>query len=128
VDLDEFKLINDRYGHLQGDEVLRSLGKIFRSHLREIDVVCRFGGDEFVVLLPETDLTMAKAVAEKLLKAAHTNPVPLVDDPKQTLPITVSMGLSSLKPGDDSQALLKAADLALYRAKSLGRNRLEISA
>lgn len=127
VDLDQFKDVNDKYGHLQGDEVLRIVGKIFRSSLRDHDVVCRYGGDEFVVLFPETDLPMAKTAAEKLLRAVRGYSFRLADDPTKVLNLTFSLGLSSLKPGMRDDDLLKSADEALYRAKSKGRNCLEVA-
>lgn len=124
VDLDEFKHINDKYGHLQGDEVLRTMGRIFRSCLRDVDVVCRYGGDEFVVLFPETDSAMARAAAEKLLREIQSQTFRLLDDPARSIRITTSMGLASLKPGMKEESLLKAADAALYEAKNKGRNKL----
>jgi len=126
VDVDQFKLVNDQHGHLQGDEVLRSVGKLFKVCLRDVDVVCRYGGDEFIVLFPETDLEMARCAAEKLLRTVGSHKFPVIDDPEKTLQITLSMGLSSLKPGMRDDALLKAADEALYKAKSRGRNCLEV--
>ncbi len=126
VDLDDFKLINDKYGHLQGDEVLRMLGKLFTESLRDVDVVCRYGGDEFVILLPETETSMALPAAEKLLRSVRSHAFSVLDDPARTLSVTISIGLSTLRAGQSDDALLKAADAALYRAKSLGRNRVEV--
>jgi len=127
VDLDEFKNINDRYGHLQGDEVLRALGKLFIENVRDVDVVCRYGGDEFVLLLPETDKSMACSLAEKLLTAIRTHPFRVLDGSMDRLPVTVSIGVSTLLPEETGEELLHAADAAMYRAKSRGKNRVQVN-
>ena len=120
VDLDEFKHINGRYGHLQGDEVLRALGK----NVRDIDVVCRYGGDEFVLLLPETDKPMAHRLADKLLAARRNHLSPVLDGSMDRLPVTVSIGVSTLLADETGDELVHAADAATYRAKSRGKNRV----
>ncbi len=126
LDLDSFKEINDEHGHLQGDEALRSVSDLFRKSLRELDVICRYGGDEFVILLPETPQPLAELVAEKLIRAVSEHRVANLDAPGEYLSLTVSMGLCTLKAGMNEKDILKAADAALYRAKTRGRNRLEI--
>lgn len=128
MDLDGFKQINDKYGHLQGDDVLRVIGKLCKACLRDVDVICRYGGDELLVLFPETELGMAQHAAEKLLRTIRDHKFPLLDAPGNHARMSVSMGLSALKPGMKDQSLLKAADDALYLAKSRGRNRLEVTA
>ena len=127
VDVDQFKDINDQYGHLQGDQVLRELGALFIQNLRDVDVVCRYGGDEFVILLPESDSVMASRTAQKLLEASQSHPFRNLDNPEQTLAVTLSVGVSTLQPGENEEELLRSADAALYRAKKLGKNRLEVT-
>ncbi len=124
LDLDHFKSINDRFGHLAGDEVLRELAKRWRAVLRSNDFLARIGGEEFCVVLPGTGESQAAIVAGKLIEATRRAavPIPGVADP---LPVTVSIGLLGLDacPGDaDLASLLQAADAALLRAKEGGRN------
>jgi diguanylate cyclase (GGDEF)-like protein len=125
IDVDEFKAINDAHGHLQGDQVLRELGAIFMRNLREEDCVCRYGGDEFVALLPEVDADRAHLIAEKLLTAVREHRFYSLYSPEVTLPISISLGVSVLEKNQDEDLFLQAADAALYRAKKLGRNRYE---
>ncbi len=125
VDVDEFKRINDTYGHLQGDHVLRELGGIFTRNLREEDCVCRYGGDEFVVLLPEVDGEKAKLIAEKLLQAVREHGFFSLESPEKPIPVSISIGISSLENNQDEDLFLQAADAALYRAKKMGKNRCE---
>jgi diguanylate cyclase (GGDEF)-like protein len=123
VDLDGFKEINDRHGHLVGDRYLRAFGSLIRSRLRAADLACRFGGDEFCILLPETDLEGSQVIAERLRLAVSRLVVPV-----DTLAIrtTVSIGVASFPTHDsrDLKSLLRKADEALYRAKRLGRDRV----
>ena len=123
LDIDFFKEINDQYGHLQGDEVLRELADVFRENLRTSDVLGRYGGDEFVVLLPETNTDMAEETATKLIESVREHHFKNLDDPAQKVPVTISVGFASLQPGQDEERFLQAADAALYEAKRLGRNR-----
>ena len=127
VDIDEFKQINDRQGHLQGDQVLRELGRLLVENLRDVDIICRFGGDEFVLLLPETDADMAARTGDKILEAVRSHSFQSIDNPEQKLPVTISLGVSTLEPGGSEDDLIKSADAALYRAKSCGRNRMATS-
>jgi diguanylate cyclase (GGDEF)-like protein len=121
LDLDHFKQINDTYGHALGDDVLAALGTTIRAALRESDFVGRYGGEEFVILLPDTAHDEAEVVAEKIRAAVATITVPGV-----TRPITASIGLALLADdAPDSVTLLRNADRALYTAKSNGRNRVE---
>ncbi len=125
IDVDELKPINDAHTHLQGDQVLRELGTILLNNLREADCVCRYGGDEFVILLPDVDGERALHIAEKLLLAVREHEFKLLDSPEEVLPVSLSLGVSTLEGDQDEDAFLKAADAALYRAKKLGRNRCE---
>lgn len=125
IDVDHFKEYNDTFGHIQGDQVLKQTGQMMRRNLREVDTVARFGGEEFVLLLPDTDKRGAIAVAEKvrLLVEGHGF---LNDDHKDTRMVTISAGISTY-PDDVDQMddLIDHADIALYRAKETGRNRVE---
>jgi len=122
TDLDRFKSINDAHGHDGGDEVLREFARRLRKNVRGIDLACRFGGEEFVVVMPDTEGAVAEKVAERV--RAEIAGLPFVIN-GVSIPVTVSVGVSSLKRGADSVAdLLKRADVALYEAKSGGRNRV----
>jgi two-component system, cell cycle response regulator len=122
TDLDRFKSVNDTYGHDGGDEVLREFARRLRKNVRGIDLACRFGGEEFVVVMPDTEAAIAEKVAERV--RAEIAELPFLIN-GEGVPVTVSVGLSSLKRGVDSVAeLLKRADVALYEAKSGGRNRV----
>ncbi|GII79019.1 GGDEF domain-containing protein [Sphaerisporangium rufum] len=122
VDIDHFKRVNDSYGHLVGDQVLAGVATALRSQLRDYDVVGRFGGEEFVVLLPRADVAEARRVAERLRSRVGRMAIP-VDDAMITVTISAGVAIMSLH-GDDLIELLAAADLALYRAKELGRDRV----
>ncbi len=125
-DLDHFKDVNDRYGHLCGDAVLSAVGKRMREVLRGSDVKCRYGGEEFLVLLPETPLHGARRVAETLRREIAERPVPWSGE---GLTITASFGLAQTMPGEvNVQAVIARADQALYRAKDDGRNCVRIAA
>jgi diguanylate cyclase (GGDEF)-like protein len=123
VDVDRFKSINDSLGHLAGDHVLRRVANIIRSALREVDSVGRYGGEEFIVVLPETRLDSAINTAERIRLAIEQVPV-RVD--RELLKVTVSIGVSAATPGAHSsaEALIEAADRAMYAAKRGGRNRV----
>ncbi|GLH65823.1 GGDEF domain-containing protein [Geothrix edaphica] len=121
-DLDHFKQINDAHGHGAGDFVLQIFGERLRATLREADVAGRIGGEEFLVILPETDLNGAQPFAERLRKAIAAAPVPL---PGCDLEVTCSLGIAERVPGDlDAGHMLARADAGLYRAKMEGRNRV----
>ena len=120
-DLDHFKQVNDLFGHEKGDEVLSAVGVTVTSSLRTSDFAGRYGGEEFILLLPETDAEGAAIVAEKLRVALTA-----LDVPGVARPITASFGVAAM-PGDGSEpaTLLRTADRALYLAKAGGRNRVE---
>jgi len=120
VDLDHFKKINDDFGHMLGDDVLRMVSTIFVRHLRKVDVVCRYGGEEFAIVLPATQGASAAAVANKLRRAVANNNFPGVP-----YPVTVSVGVSEFPAnGITRDDIVRAADSALYEAKEAGRNRV----
>ena len=125
IDLDHFKQINDRYGHLVGDEVLRDLGTILRDAVRTIDAAARYGGADFVVLLPETDDAGAEAFAERLRARVAEHPFARQARP-EPLRLTASIGLTVYPAArvESVEDLLARADAALYRAKADGRNRV----
>ncbi|MBV9521914.1 MAG: diguanylate cyclase, partial [Alphaproteobacteria bacterium] len=124
-DIDRFKLVNDTYGHLAGDAVLCELASRAQHHVRSFDLVGRYGGEEFLVLMPETNLQAALVVAERLRLAIAEAPFILSELGKE-LPVTVSIGVATtLEHGDSPTDLLRRADEALYAAKNGGRNRVE---
>jgi diguanylate cyclase (GGDEF)-like protein len=119
-DLDHFKTINDRFGHLCGDAVLAHVGQRMKAVLRGSDTKCRYGGEEFVVLLPDTPLAGARRVAETLRKDLEKGPVRWND---QILVVTASFGIAEIIAGEDTaNAIIARADAALYHAKQDGRN------
>ena len=125
-DLDHFKDVNDRHGHLCGDAVLGAVGKRMKEVLRGSDLKCRYGGEEFLVLLPETPLHGARRVAETLRREIAERPVPWSGE---ALTVTASFGLAQTLPGEvNVQAVIARADQALYRAKDDGRNCVRIAA
>ena len=125
-DVDHFKNINDTYGHQIGDLVLKHLAQVAKKNTRDGDVLARHGGEEFVVLMPNSEIRAAMHGAERLRKAIEDNP--LVHE-GAAVPITISGGAAETQREvtQDAQALLRAADVALYNAKNLGRNRIETS-
>jgi len=124
VDVDYFKNHNDKYGHLVGDAILKQISQMVKVNLRQIDLVCRYGGDEFLVILSETAVTEAKLVAARIRKTIEDGMIKAYDE---TLKVTVSIGISSF-PGDSRQLgrLIERADHALYEAKTAGRNRISV--
>ena len=127
LDVDFFKAVNDRYGHLGGDRVLREIANRIDAEVRSSDVASRYGGEEFVVLLPATASRDAQNLAERIRKAVSATPIGL--DESNSVTVTVSIGIASLGPGAVSsdlkslgEGLIAAADVALYQAKADGRN------
>jgi len=121
LDIDNFKKINDEFGHSVGDVALKSLVTLIKERIRGVDTLCRFGGEEFVLLLSETTDTQARAVANQLRRAVESTPL---------LPrgrMTVSVGVCDVRQVPDIQTWFKLADGALYSAKNLGRNRVEMA-
>lgn len=125
IDVDLFKPVNDHYGHIEGDEVLRKLAAVVRAHVRDGDIAGRIGGEEFAVLLYETDAGAAAAFAERLRLAVAATRFSPGGDPRQ---VTVSIGIAAVSPSRNTRArLMAAADAALYRAKAEGRNRTRVT-
>ncbi|HET7848587.1 MAG TPA: PleD family two-component system response regulator [Pseudolabrys sp.] len=124
LDIDYFKSINDSYGHDAGDDVLREFALRIRKSIRNIDLACRYGGEEFVVVMPETDLAVASMVAERLRRRIASEPFS-VEQGATSLNVTISVGIAGMNaPNETAAAILKRADQALYRAKRDGRNRV----
>lgn len=124
MDIDYFKRVNDSHGHDIGDEVLREFSARIGANVRGIDLACRYGGEEFVVAMPDTDIAFAYSVAERLRRSVESTPFEISRDPKR-LNITISIGIAASEgEGDTAEALLHRADQALYRAKRDGRNRV----
>lgn len=124
LDIDHFKLVNDTYTHAVGDEVLQLLAERLRNSLREVDILGRYGGEEFVILLPETDLFGACTIAERLRKSVEETGLTTSTGP---ISITVSLGVTRATPSTtDLSELINQADIALYSAKQAGRNRVEV--
>jgi diguanylate cyclase len=122
LDLDHFKRINDNYGHLAGDKVLKIIASVLRKRLRGTDFIARFGGEEFVLLMPSTVPTAGLKLLESLRASIEACPFHFKGEP---VTITVSIGMSAFRPGEHGDQVLKRADQALYRAKNAGRNRVE---
>jgi two-component system cell cycle response regulator len=124
IDIDYFKAINDSHGHDAGDDVLRDFALRIKRSIRGIDLACRYGGEEFVVIMPETDMAVAAMVAERLRRRIAAEPFAIGQGARH-IPVTISIGIAGLRGKDDTAAqLLKRADQALYRAKRDGRNRV----
>jgi two-component system, cell cycle response regulator len=123
LDIDFFKSINDTHGHDAGDSVLQDFAIRIRKSIRGIDLACRYGGEEFVVVMPETDMAVATMVAERLRRRIASEPFP-IQKGARVIEVTISIGIAGLAPGDDAAAVIKRADQALYRAKRDGRNRV----
>jgi diguanylate cyclase len=112
-DIDHFKKINDDQGHLYGDSILKSVAKLLADNVRDTDVVTRYGGEEFVIVMPQTPVTGACIFTDRLRQQVEQN-----------LPLTISGGVAAAVDGDGPQTLLSRADAALYSAKAAGRNRI----
>ena len=120
-DIDHFKAINDTYGHSVGDYVLQTLAQIAKENLREIDYLVRWGGEEFIIIAPETDLGRAKALAERIRTAIENYRF------DQAGKITISFGVTEFKESDTEDTFIRRADDAMYKAKEKGRNRVEVN-
>src|SRR5436309_545936 len=123
LDIDFFKSINDTHGHDAGDDVLREFAVRVKKSIRGIDLACRYGGEEFVVVMPETDMAVAALVAERIRRRIASEPF-AIDQGAKAIDVTLSIGLSALATNDTAASILKRADQALYRVKRDGRNRV----
>ena len=118
IDVDDFKSYNDTFGHLAGDLLLKSISEVFKDGLRKIDIACRYAGDEFVVILLETNISQAKIVAKKIIQA--------VGQLSLKRPVTISIGIAACKKNMDRSDLVQKADVALYKAKKNGKNKVYV--
>ena len=125
LDLDRFKLINDTYGHTAGDEVLCEFANRLKANVRSMDLVSRMGGEEFMVVMPDVQPTMASDIAERVRGAVEADGFAL-SGTDTAIPVTVSIGLAVLRQGETAFELIKRADTALYDSKNDGRNRVTI--
>lgn len=126
ADLDNFKRINDNHGHMVGDEVLSAVASVLTLQVRPTDLLARFGGEEFAMILPDTSPDNAKLIAERVRTAIESTRIEFNNDVHLEINLTLSLGVSSLMLGDDINNLLTRADHALYQAKRNGRNRVEV--
>lgn len=124
TDLDFFKNINDTYGHVVGDFVLRHVASRLQAAVRDFDIVGRFGGEEFVIIMTNANLELAKVVAERIRKGVMDTPLHLKE---LTIRVTISLGVAMLRQGERKEALLERADAAMYEAKRAGRNQVMIA-
>ena len=124
VDIDFFKNVNDTHGHQAGDDILRTFAERLNKNVRSEDLACRYGGEEFVIAMPETDIALAYVVADRMRREVAAHPF-LIDGGKQQISITFSAGVASLQgKGDTIETMMKRADEALYQAKRTGRNQV----
>ena len=124
IDLDLFKKINDTHGHVVGDFVLRHVASRIQAAVRDFVMVGRFGGEEFVIIMANTDLELATVIAERVRNGVMNTPLHLKE---LTIPVTISLGVAMLRPDERKESLLERADVAMYEAKSAGRNRVMIA-
>jgi diguanylate cyclase (GGDEF)-like protein len=124
LDIDNFKRVNDRYGHLTGDEVLEKIAALIRRNIRDTDIVGRYGGEEFIIILPHTNLSSAWVIAERIRSIIEK--AEMKDPAGNVFAVTVSQGLSNWERGEDADSLISCCDEALYKAKGKGRNRVQI--
>jgi diguanylate cyclase (GGDEF)-like protein len=122
IDIDFFKAVNDTYGHAAGDAALAQAARVITESVRGSDVVCRYGGEEFLVLAPETGLEGARALADKIRQAFSSR---LFGDAGRVFPLTLSAGVAQLDPAESGNDMIARADEALYHAKQTGRDRVE---
>lgn len=128
LDIDNFKKVNDTWGHLQGDEVLRAVAGLLKVSFRDLDTVCRYGGEEMVVIMPETVGEAARVKAEQIRRKISEIEVPLLDQPGQNIQVTVSMGIACMNKGTSMEdQLIRAADRALYFCKNHGKNQVKLA-
>jgi diguanylate cyclase (GGDEF)-like protein len=125
LDIDHFKTINDNYGHECGDTALVSVAGLMKETLRSTDIVFRYGGEEFVILLNDTDIDGANIISERIRQQIEKHTIAYGMD---MIKLTVSLGISSLRGNDTPDSLVSRADAAMYQAKNNGRNRVEVEA
>jgi len=127
LDIDHFKKINDTHGHLFGDKVIRGIAEVLKANVKGKDAIARLGGEEFGVLLPETSLSGAQALADKIRQTVEKGRIRRQDGKGEVGGITVSLGVAELNRAEDTAAFLNRADKALYFSKENGRNRVSLA-
>lgn len=127
ADIDHFKRVNDSYGHLMGDKVLRAVAQILKANVKGKDTAARFGGEEFVILLPETSIEGAMSLAEKIRTKIEGSRIRRADTQQEIAQITVSLGIASHCAGESPNDFLSRVDAALYASKAQGRNRVTVA-
>ncbi len=127
TDIDHFKKVNDSYGHLFGDKVIRAVAEILRANVKGRDLAARYGGEEFAILLPETSIEGAEVVAEKIRTTVANCKIRRLNDNSAVNNVTVSLGVSCYRPGETINDFISRADAALYAAKAQGRNRVTLA-
>ncbi|MEE8208428.1 MAG: GGDEF domain-containing protein [Nitrosomonadaceae bacterium] len=125
LDIDHFKGVNDRFGHIAGDRILCTVAQMLLSTMRPADLISRYGGEEFALCLPDTSIKDSSLIAERL-RTAIANAKTTFEDGKQLPPVTVSIGIAQMQPGQTLDSLISSADSALYRAKANGRNCISV--
>jgi diguanylate cyclase (GGDEF)-like protein len=123
IDIDDFKKINDQYGHIWGDNALAKVATLMRTSIRETDIAGRYGGDEFIIILPYTDLKYAYVIADRVRKTIQSTRIDKSEI--ESFSLTISSGIAAWSQNDDCYSFLSRADKALYKAKNGGRNRIE---
>ena len=126
-DIDHFKTINDTYGHLFGDKVIRAVASVIKSHVKVRDTAARFGGEEFVILLPDTPLQGAQVLAEHIRNSIEKGRIKRSGSQEAVAQVTLSLGVAHYHPGESATAFIERADRALYLSKRDGRNRVSIA-
>lgn len=127
TDIDHFKKVNDTYGHLFGDKVIRAVAQILKENVKGKDTAARYGGEEFVVLLPDTSIEGARVVAEKIRATIERSRIRRTDNNEEIARITVSLGVASYRPGESASEFIERVDSALYTSKNQGRNLVTIA-
>jgi diguanylate cyclase len=127
ADIDHFKQVNDTYGHLMGDKVLRAVAQILKANVKGKDTAARFGGEEFVVLLPETSINGAISLAEKIRSTIERSRIRRTDTQQEMAQVTVSFGIASYCAGESPDDFVSRVDAALYASKTQGRNRVTVA-
>ena len=128
ADIDHFKRVNDTYGHLFCDKVIRSIATILRDNVKGKDMAARYGGEEFIIVLPETALECAFCLAEKIRKIVESSRIKRIGSDEIIANVTISLGVACRRPGESEQGLIARADQALYQSKEQGRNRVTLAA
>ena len=127
LDIDHFKQVNDRHGHDVGDEVLKTFAQRVKAKVRGADLLCRLGGEEFILIMPDAGMPMAQKVGERIRAAIGELAFP-IERGARDIVVTVSIGVAEARAGEGADSLLRRADQALYGAKTSGRNRVAAAA